>query len=212
MPNATRVWGQFGSFTCRAKNNDGACNDLGPTAARSLFNPIGIATGANRRLFVSDWNNNRVVWYDDYLLGDDVADGVIGQPNLQSGGCGGPSATTLCQPIDVAVGAGRVIVTDAGNNRVLAFPTANPAAATTVFGQLGSFAGSDVNHGLGFNQTDANGLFGPTGVAVDSNRHVYVADTLNNRVLRFEVPFVRPVGQGGSGGGVQPSAAYPVNP
>ncbi len=211
-PDATRVWGQFGSLVCRAKNNDGACNDFGDTTAQNLFNPIGIAVGTNRRLYVCDWNNNRVVWFDDFLTGDDLADGVIGQPDFQSSACGGASATALCQPIDVTIGAGRVIVADAGNNRVLGFGIPNPYAASTVLGQLGSYTGNAVNHGLGFALTDANGLFGPTGVAVDSALNLLVADTLNSRVLRFDVPFGRGLKNTPPNGGRDPLAAYPVFP
>lgn len=210
-PDATRVWGQFASFNCRAKNNDGACNDFGSTTARNLFNPIGIAVGLNRRLYVCDWNNNRVVWFEDYLTGDDIADGVIGQPDLLSSACGG-GAISLCQPIDVAVGAGRMIVADAGNNRVLAFALPNQIAANTVFGQLGSFAGNTVNHGLGLTLTDADGLFGPTAVAVDSSLNLLVADTLNNRVLRFDAPFGRRLHPAPAAGGLVPTAVHPVFP
>lgn len=211
-PDATRVWGQFGSLTCRAKNNDGACNDFGVTTARNLFNPIGIAVGFNRRLYVCDWNNNRVVWFDDFLTGDDTADGVIGQPDFQSSACGGASAAALCQPIDVAIGAGGAIVADAGNNRVLGFRLPNPSIASTVFGQLGSYTNNAANHGLGFSVTDASGLFGPSGLAVDAALNLFVADTLNSRVLRFDVPFGRGLNHTGWVGGRDPLAAYPVIP
>lgn len=211
-PDATRVWGQFGSLLCRAKNNDGACNDFGPTTAQNLFNPIGIAVGIHRRLYVCDWNNNRVVWFNDFLAGDDIADGVIGQPDFQSSACSGASATALCQPVDVAFGAGRVIVADAGNNRVLGFRIPNSFAASTVFGQLGIYTSNAANHGLGFALTDANGLFGPSGVAVDAALNLFVADTLNSRVLRFDAPFGRGLKNTPLDGDRDPIAAYPVIP
>jgi hypothetical protein len=34
----------------------------------------------------------------------------------------------------------------------------------------------------------ASSLFAPSGVAVDSNNNVYVADSLNNRVLEYDDP------------------------
>lgn len=215
-PNATRVWGQFGSFTCRAKNNDGACQDFGPTTPRSLFNPIGIAAFGNR-LYVADWNNNRIVWYNGSVGGDDVADGVIGQADLFGSACNafGLGPMSLCQAVDIATGmGGELVVADSGNNRVLAFlpPIAGGAQASAVFGQLDGFATSDVNHGLGVFVTDADGLFGPTGVAVDAGGNVLVTDTLNQRVLRFDRPLrpaPRPQGPGTPRG---PIAAQPIGP
>lgn len=213
-PDATKVWGQFGSFTCRAKNNDGACQDFGPTTPRSLFNPIGIAVSGNR-LFVADWNNNRVVWYDGWTVADDVADGVIGQADLFGSACNGMGlgAASLCQPVDVATGTGgELIVADSGNNRVLAYfpPIVSGAPASAVFGQLGDFGAISANHGLGPFSTDADGLFGPTGVAMDVARNVLVTDTLNQRVLRFDRP-LRPLPHGPALPQT-PSAVQPIGP
>jgi len=70
------------------------------------------------------------------------------------------------------------------------FRSVFPSMPEMVFGQLGSFADNDENHGLGIFSTDADGLFGPTGVAVDSLLNVYVTDTNNSRLVRFDVPFL----------------------
>ncbi|MCC6361602.1 MAG: NHL repeat-containing protein [Phycisphaerales bacterium] len=204
-PLADKVWGQYGSFTCRAKNNDGACHDFGPPTAETLYNPIGIALDAAGRLWVADWNNHRVLWFDDAIAGDTVADGVLGQADFSgsianAGGSPGPATFNL--PIDLTfAGGGELLVADAANNRVLAFrrPALPGAAASIVFGQLGGFSGGAPNHGLGFFETDADGLFGPTGLALDRAGNLIVADTNNQRVLRFNTPlrFPRPTGPNG---------------
>jgi sugar lactone lactonase YvrE len=215
-PDATRVWGQFGSFTCRAKNNDGACQDFGPTTPRSLFNPIGLAVSGHR-LYVADWNNNRIVWYENWSGADDEADGVIGQADLFGSACNsfGLGPASICQAVDIAVGTGgELLVADSGNNRALAFhtPIISGEAAMSVFGQLDNFGTADPNHGLGAFSTDADGLFGPTGIAMDAGRNVLAVDTLNQRVLRFDRPLRPAPRPGGTGTPQTPTSAQRIGP
>lgn len=193
LPSADLVLGQFGDLNCRVKNNDGTCTEkFGDVAsADNLFNPIGMALAPNGSLFVADWNNYRVLRFDDPLNTDTTADAVYGQPDLDSNTPNnGGLNSGLNLPIDLVIdGAGNLIVADSGNNRVLVFfDAANDAAPDLVFGQLGSFSTADPNHGLGIFATDADGLFGPTGVAIDFACNLYVADTNNSRVLRFDAP------------------------
>jgi hypothetical protein len=53
--------------------------------------------------------------------------------------------------------------------------------ATVVFGQSGSFTSNTANNG----GISANSLASPQGVAVDGASNLYIADTLNNRVLMY---------------------------
>lgn len=192
-PSADRVFGQYGSFTCRVKNNDGTCSEKfgGAASADNLFNPIGIALAPSGTLYIADWNNHRVLRYDDPLGTDTTADAVIGQTDLSgnepnSGGL----MTGLHLPIDLAIdGVGSLYVADSGNHRVLVYhDPANNSTPDAVFGQLDSLSAGDANHGLGFFTTDEDGLFGASGVAVDFACNVYIADTNNSRVLRFDAP------------------------
>jgi len=190
-PFADRVFGQYGDFTRRAKNNDGAGNNGCCASADNLYNPIGIALDAAGRLYVADWQNHRVLRYDAPLTSDTTADAVIGQPDFTSSTFdnGGP-AQGLQLPIDLAMDIlGNLFVADSGNNRVLFYR--NPLGdrlPDAVFGQLGSFGTDAENHGLGFFSTDADGLWGPTGAAVDAASNVYVVDTNNMRLLRYDAP------------------------
>jgi len=76
-------------------------------------------------------------------------------------------------------------VADTGNNRVLYFP-ANSAfeagVATIVYGQA-SFNVCTANRGL--SSPTASTLNQPVSLARDSAGNLYVADEMNNRVLRF---------------------------
>ena len=119
-----------------------------------------------------------------------TADIVFGQNgSFATGICGGtaasgiaPSGFVLCQPDGVTLdGAGDVFVADSSNNRVLEYPTPQsiPPVASLVLGQM------DLAHN-GVNNPTAAALQLPQGVAIDSSatpNHLYVADSVNNRVL-----------------------------
>jgi DNA-binding beta-propeller fold protein YncE len=85
-------------------------------------------------------------------------------------------------------------VADIGNNRVLAFK--NPASYTAgkiadlVIGQQDMVSTT----AQGPTTALSTGLNAPTGVAVDSKGNVYVADSGNNRIMRFPAPFSQPPG------------------
>ncbi len=191
-PPADRVFGQFGDFTRRAKNNDGAGQNGCCASADNLYNPIGLALDGEGNLYIADWNNHRVLRHDLPATTDTTADAVIGQPDLVSRAIdnGGPTHG-LQRPINLAFDRwGNLYVADSGNNRVLRFDS--PRLDTVpdgVLGQLGSLSAEASNHGLGFFTTDAEGLSGPTGVAFDSAGDLYVLDNTNQRLLRFEEPF-----------------------
>lgn len=195
LPGADAVLGQFESFNCRVKNNDGTCGDKFGTDARpeNLFNPIGLALSPDGALFVADWANHRVLRFDD-PMNSATADAVLGQPDLFSNGPdAGGAATGLELPIDLFVdGTGALYVADSGNNRVLVY--SDPLLddiPSLVFGQLGDLSADSPNHGLGLFATDADGLFGPTGVSPDLACNLLVVDTNNSRVLRFDIPLRR---------------------
>lgn len=190
-PLADQVYGQYGDFTRRAKNNDGFGNNGSSASPDNLFNPIGLAVDQEGRLYIADWINNRVLRFDAPLVST-TPNAVYGQPGFVSNTPDNGGLTMGLQlPIDLTIDSlGRLYVVDSGNNRVLVY--SQPLSITApdnVFGQLGSLTAQDPNHGLGFFVTDADGLFGPTGVTTDSSGNVYIADTNSSRVLRLDRPF-----------------------
>ena len=99
--------------------------------------------------------------------------------------------------LDTSVTPPRIYVADSNNNRVLAWKDAvnftNGKMADLVIGQL-DFYSTGAN-GPGRNgSTLSTGFTAPTGLAVDQG-DLYVADSGNNRVLRFRKPFDTPAGQ-----------------
>jgi len=92
--------------------------------------------------------------------------------------------------LDPSTNPPAVYIADTTNNRVLGWKytsqLANGAPADVVLGQKDFF--STLPQGPGGLVT---GLNAPTGVAVDKSGNVYVADTGNNRILRFPQPFTQ---------------------
>ena len=131
----------------------------------------------------------------------------IGQPQLLSNPFAIPNANPnlvegreLYNPagvaLDTSVTPPRIYVADTNNNRILAWKDAvsfkNGAQADLVIGQRDFFStganGPGVSGGL------STGFTAPTGLAVDQG-DLYVADSGNNRVLRFRKPFTTPQDQ-----------------
>ena len=108
---------------------------------------------------------------------------VIGQSSFVSAESG-TSASLLSRPRGVAFdGSGDMWVPDAGNNRILEFvpPFTDGMLDSLVLGQNSNTTGEP--------GTAANSLRGPREVAFDNSGDLWVADTLNNRILEFEPNF-----------------------
>lgn len=178
---ADRVFGQSGSFLT------GNCN-LGGVSANSLCTPAGVAFDSAGNLYVGDFSNNRVLKYNA-PLSNTTADKVYGQGgSFISNSCnlGGISANSLCGAHGVAVDASdNLYVADHNNHRVLEFDKL-PATNTTadkVFGQGNDFTSNFCNAGV----LSADSLCRPRFV-VTSGTTVYIADTDNHRVLKYNSP------------------------
>jgi hypothetical protein len=186
---ADRVYGQGGSFTSNMANQWGV-------SATSLSGPGGVAMDGHGGLYIADGGNSRVLHYP---AGSTVADVVYGQNGSFTGSASYPcdaSATSLCGPGAVAVDStGAIYISDSGNSRLLHYPVGS-TTADRVYGQP-DFTSNDSNYG----GENASTLYLPTGVAVDRGGGLYVADTLNNRVLYFpagSTTAARVYGQDGS--------------
>ncbi len=127
-----------------------------------------------------------------------VADDVFGQPSFFSNAINAnnpgipppPNATSLFFPAGVAVDStDNLYVADTNNNRVLEYdtPLITDTVADDVFGQP-DFTSSDCNNpNAAIGGLSDKSLCFPDGVALDTATppNLYVADTSNNRVLRF---------------------------
>ena len=96
--------------------------------------------------------------------------------------------------LDTSTSPAIVYISDTANNRVLAFQyntQLTPGAfADLILGQSDRFSTLPKGPGTSL----STGLHNPTGLAVDSAGNLYVADTGNNRILRYPKPFSQPAG------------------
>jgi DNA-binding beta-propeller fold protein YncE/fibronectin type 3 domain-containing protein len=171
--NATSVLGQP-VFTS---------NIIFPTNQYGMHYPRGLAVDNTGNLYVADDYNQRVLIFANAatLPNGALATSVLGQPDFNSNSSA-TSQSGMNSPSGVAVdAAGNLYVSDYGISRVLRFANAaslpNGAIASVVLGQV-DFTTS----GLAKTQ---NGMNYPFGVAVDASGNLYVADTYNNRILKF---------------------------
>jgi sugar lactone lactonase YvrE len=170
----------------------------GATSASGMFVPDSVAIDPTTgKLFVADFHNHRVLRFASSaaLANGAAAEGVLGQPNFTSNSAA-TSAAGMRFPTAVALdSAGRLWVADHDNARVLRFDGAagkpNGAAAEGVLGQPNFTSGAQA--------TTASRMSGPGGLAVDTTGHLWVADTLNNRVLRFDGAAGKPNGANADG-------------
>ncbi|MBD2505422.1 NHL repeat-containing protein [Anabaena azotica] len=138
------------------------------------------------QLFVADTGNRRLlIWQQFPTENGQSADIVLGQPDMISrneNGGGSPTAASMRWCHDIAIWDDNLVVTDAGNNRVMIWqgiPTENNAPCAVVLGQK-SFAFVEMNQGVYF--PGAGSLSMPYGVAVGGD-WLLVADTANSRLL-----------------------------
>jgi uncharacterized protein (TIGR03437 family) len=203
-PQARTVFGQQGSITLRTVNSGK------PRPSEStLANPVAATYFTNtNELYIADSNNNRVIVIPfqngsftsaTRVLGQDRFDtnsiNLIEGREFQFNGSGSSDAAIA---IDSTGDVPHLYVSDPYNNRVLGFRDARKVAAgikaDIVIGQPDlQTALCNYPSGSGVNtQPTQSSLCVPIGIVVDSSGNLYVADTLNGRVLRFPAPFSHP--------------------
>ncbi len=162
------------------------------TTQSGMKNPVGINFDSSGRLWVAEWSNHRVLRFDNAASKPNGAnaDGVLGQDNFTSGTAnkgGVTSQSGMKNPTDVFLDSGgRLWVVDEFNHRILRFDNAaskpNGANADGVLGQDNFTSGTANKGGV----TSQSGMNTPIGTTIDSSGRLWVADTNNNRVLRFD--------------------------
>ena len=163
-----------GSLSAYGEHGDG-----GQATSASLFHPGGLAVDAAGDVFIADSGDN--------VIREVTSAGIIkriagtGIAGLGYAGPHGFPATlsSLDHPQDVAVNAaGDVYIADTYNNRVL---------MVTPSGQVTAVAGDGTAgySGDGRLATFAE-LNEPTGVAVDAQGNLYIADSANNVIRRVD--------------------------
>jgi DNA-binding beta-propeller fold protein YncE len=151
--------------------------------------PSGVAVAPDGTVYVADTNNHRIR----------ATDPTTGEVTTLAGNgfagfVDGPGGTAqFSVPFGVAVAPnGTVYVADTNNHRIRAI---DPTTGTVT-----TLAGTD-NAGYADGPSDTAQFNGPTGVTVDPNGTVYVADNFNNRIRAIDPITAQVTTLAGSGSG-----------
>ena len=205
-PVARAVFGQT-SYT-NVVGNGGTGNYVPAPTASTFYHPTAVVyDSAGQMLFVADTLNNRVLTLPFTAGALSAATQVLGQlnltmsaPNMIEGRefdfypntSGSTADAGVAIDTSTAATAPHLYVSDPNNHRVLGFMDFRSLAAGSkadiVIGQVDFNSGSCNMTGNPAAPT-ASSLCYPTGLAVDPNGNLYVADSANSRVLRFPAPF-----------------------
>jgi sugar lactone lactonase YvrE len=181
--------------------------DGGPAIAAPLGHPTGVAVHPDGSVYISDQGDHRV----RRVGPDGVITTVAGTGEVGAGGDDGPAAqATLNAPGGVAVGPdGAVYVADTGNHRIrrIAAGVDGVSTITTVAG-----TGDERFTADGVPATES-ALALPSGVAVDGEGRIYIADTGNDRVRMVDTGGLisTVAGNGTAGPGGDGGAAVDAN-
>jgi len=164
----------------------------GFTRQNGMKGPVGLQVDAAGRLWVSEFNNFRVVWFNNAAqkANGANADGVLGQPNFTTAATG-LTASVMNRPNGVYIDKdGRLWTSEWSNQRILRFDNAaqktNGAPADGVLGQP-DFTTNTAN-------TTRNGLNVLRGVWGDSEGRIYAIQENTARISIFENAASKPNG------------------
>jgi len=166
-----------GIITTVAGNGTAAfAGDDGAATLASLNSPSGVTVDSAGNLYISDSSNNRI---RKVAAGSGIITTVAGNGSAAFAGDDGPATSaSLKNPYGVAVDSnGNLYIADVSNYRIRKV-VADSGIITTVAGNgTAAFAGD------GFAATAAS-LKIPTGVIVDSDGNLFIADRANYRIRK----------------------------
>jgi sugar lactone lactonase YvrE len=181
-------------YTVAGDGTMGFSGDGGPATAAALGVPEGVAVDPAGNLLIADTFNNRVRvvavqsgrFYGQAMIAGDIYT-VAGTGTQGFSGDGGPaSAAKIYAPDGVLRdGAGNLVFTDAGNNRirVVAESTGEFYGKAMTAGDMYTIAGNGTAEFTGDGgPAAAAGLAGPAGIAADGTGGLVFTDLSNNRV------------------------------
>ena len=165
------------------------------TTSTTMSSPCGAAVDGYGTLWVADFNNQRVLRFDNASskVTGAAADGVLGQMDFVSSNVSfPPTQSSLTGPFCIAANKfGTIWIADPNVNRVLRFDYAsakpNGANADAVLGQP-----DFVSFNAPATPTAAS-MDSPDGITVDADDNLWVVDSNNNRVLRFDHASIKPL-------------------
>jgi len=214
-----KVTAESGIITTVAGNGSfGFSGDGGTATAAGLSYPVNVALDSTGNLYIADSTNHRI---RKIASGSEIITTVAGNGSLGFSGDGGvATAAKLSFPQRVALDSAGNLYIVVTNNRIRKVAAGN-GIITTVAGNDFDQFGNGRFGGDGGAATAA-ALFGPEGLALDSEGNLYIADTFNHRIRKVAVGngiittvagtgFTNPDGSGGFSGDGGPATAARLN-
>ena len=179
LNNRIRMISVSGIISTYAGNGTaGYSGDNGAATSAKLNGPRAVVADKNGNIYIADYYNNRVRMVNASGIITTIAGcGIAGN----SGDGGLATIAKLSEPRGIAVdGSGNLLIADAGNSCIRKVNTTG--VITTVAGTngVGGFFGDGYPATLAYLQY-------PTGVAVDNNGNMFIADSGNSCVYRVDV-------------------------
>ena len=171
--NKIRKIAAGGVVTTLAGSGAGGSAD-GSGDVATFSEPSGVAVDSSGNVFVADTDSHKI---------RKIAPGGVVTTFAGSGAPGSADGTgtaaTFTLPFGVAVDSSmNVFVADSGNNKIRKI---TPAGVVSTLAGSGAYGSAD---GIGTAAT----FYAPSGVAVDSSGHVYVADSGSNKIRKITQP------------------------
>ena len=161
--------------TIAGTGTQGFSGDGGPAVAARLDSPEGLALDANDHLYIADTHNQRIRRVD---LATGLIATVAGSGAGFAGDGGAATAARLDLPTALAVdAAGNLYIADTENFRVRKIAAAGGVITTVAGNGRQGFSGDG-------GAATAASIDSPSGLAVDADGNLYIADTHNHRVRR----------------------------
>jgi len=181
--NRVLVFSQITTDGQNAINVLGQTNFFSSSASLSqtgLAGPTGITIDSNKKIYITDTNNNRVmIWTSTVSTDGQAANSVLGQTWFFSNSTG-TSSTSLNHPQGAGIGAsGELLIADSNNNRVMIW-----SDAISVSGQAANIVLGQTNFTLSASGTSSTKFSLPTSVDI-SGDITLIADSQNNRVMAY---------------------------
>lgn len=162
----------------KAETNARFRGDGGPASHARLNFPSAIAVDSQGNLYIADTRNHRVRKVD---ASTGIIETVAGTGRAGYGGDGGPAVSAaLNEPCALVVDhRDRLFVADQSNNRVRMIDLAT--------GVITTVAGTGASGYSGEGPAIEAALAGPSGLAVDREGALYIADTFNGRIRMVDL-------------------------
>ena len=170
LSGTVRYWGGKAPTATRFEG------DGGPAQKAKLNFPSGMAIDQSGAIYIADTLNHRIRKVDP---GTGKIQTIAGTGRAKWSGDDGPAeSAALNEPVALIIDLkGRLYIADQSNNRIRMIDTST-GIITTVAGM-----GEATYTGDGMAAVES-GLAGPSGLALDGQGHLLIADTFNSRIRR----------------------------